>query len=494
MLLLYLVLIIFWQRDALQREIALNLIVLDRIADRLPGDIIELQKISSDYFSMEDFYSSGQNGKILVYIDSHAPVETKSSYVPLPLMLRTLKEAKEKRKTVTHYSGSLFGLVGFHRNVLVVADPVFRQGRCVGAVGIERTFESMFQTLWQAERLIWVYIFINLIILGVIGFFRMTKLVVRPIERLVQLADQYDDDRLLFAVGNSGSEFARLAMSLNSMLTRIEQDRKSLKKTVAELEEANQQLKKNQQEMIRTEKLASVGRMATGLAHEIGNPLGIIQGYIGLLESSGEQSNENLDFLKRANEELQRVSLLIGQLLDFSRISKGCPQYVSLHELIVSVVEMVTVQPVFNNIEVVSTLEATHATLFVDQERLRQVLVNCLINSADSIVASTHRNDGKIIMLTSDQPGMSADDETACIRLQIIDNGGGVQVKKLADVFDPFFTTKEPGKGTGLGLSVSMAIVEKMGGSIRITNNEEHGATVIIDLPCLESEVSHPLV
>jgi signal transduction histidine kinase len=267
------------------------------------------------------------------------------------------------------------------------------------------------------------------------------------------------------------------------MLTRIEHDRKSLETTVAELGAANRKLKMHQQEMIRTEKLASVGRMAAGLAHEIGNPLGIVQGYLGLLGRSGAYNEEHRDYISRADQELQRVNALIRQMLNFARVSKGEPGYFSIHELLRSVVDMVQVQPVFNTIQLTCRLEADRDTVYADQEQLRQVFVNCLLNSADAVIAAGWEKDSVVTVSTDNPESQSEDEQIEFVRIRISDNGIGIAGEQLALIFDPFYTTKEPGKGTGLGLSVSLSIIESTGGRIEMDSKEGQGSVLSIFLP-----------
>ena len=481
MLLVNFVLIIFWQRDAVQREIGRDQAVLGRILDRLPAEASVVQGLSPDFFSFADFYSSVEKGRILLFTGSKNPAASTPSDSFTPLLVETIAEAMQTGQPVLHYSGSFLGLLSFRNHVLVIAQPIVRQGRVIGVVGINRSLEPMFQTLWRAETIVLVYILINLLIFSVIGFFRMRKLIVRPIDRLVQLADQYTDQQtFLLAAESPGGEFGQLATSLNSMLARIEQDRQSLEKTVAELGAANRKLKTQQQEMIRTEKLASVGRMAAGLAHEIGNPLGIVQGYLGLLGRSADQSDEHLDFINRADQELQRVNALIRQMLDFARVSKGKPEDFSLHELLRSVIDMVQVQPVFNNIKITCSFDANKDTVYADQDQLRQVFVNCLLNSGDAVTAAGKVDDG-VVSVSTDVPGsQSEDDQTGYLRIRISDNGIGIAREQQAVIFDPFYTTKEPGKGTGLGLSVSLSIVESIGGRIEMKSIEGQGSVLSV--------------
>ncbi len=500
MLLVNFVLMTFWKRDALRREAEHDQIVLAHVQALLPAKIAALHTFS-EKIAFTDFYNGDKNGQLLFSFEQFN--EKKSSAPPvdseqITSLLASAIAAAKTGEQVSHSVSSFFGWPPACTYFLVSAQPVTRQGRVVGAVAVARRLDTVSQTLWKAEKTVLVYILVNLLILVIIGFFRMTKLVGRPVERLMQLADQYNShDPFLFAAESSGSEFGKLSNSLNSMLTRIEDDRQLSQKTVAALEIANRKLTKQRTEMIHTEKLASVGRMAAGLAHEVGNPLAVVQGYLGLLAQSQEQSTENKDFIRRSEQELQRVNNLIRQLLDFSRAAKGKPEFFSLHELLRSVIDLVQIQSVFKGVELTSELTAKNDEVYADQEQLRQVFVNCLLNSADAMhmddCLDEQKKQGRITVATASQEiSPEGEEETKiflCIR--ITDNGIGVAKEQLPVIFDPFYTTKEPGKGTGLGLSVSRSIIEQIGGKMEMKSKEQQGCEMSIFLPLIGTNNDH---
>jgi hypothetical protein len=458
MLLINLVLITLWKRDIVQRESERDQALLSCVQPQflaMPATLPHVPQLAGETFA----FRIGD--------------KTMPDNIPIPLAA-ALDEAAAGRP-VSHALFSLTELLQGSQPLLISALPLIKADKAVGAVAVSRSLQSGFETLWRAERIILIYITVNALALSAVFFFRMVSLIVRPIERLAQLARQHSGQEAdWFSNDDSGGEFNQLASSLNNMLVRIEHDRQTLRATVAELEAANRQLHERQAELIRAEKLAAAGRLAAGLAHEIGNPLAVIQGYLDLLARSG-QNEENSDFIRRAVAELERVTRLVRQLLDCARASKGKPEDIALHTLLAEVAELVRVQKAFRQIELVVRAEAAQDSVHADPDQLRQVLLNCLFNSADAI-SSAGRADGAITLAT-DQP------EPGLLRLQIEDNGSGVSAEQLAIVFDPFFTTKEPGRGTGLGLSVSRSIVEAAGGSMTMESRAGQGSTVIIRLP-----------
>lgn len=504
MLLTNVVLLFLWKHDALQRKTEHDQAVLAHIQSLLLHKKTAEQESATGEgeFAFSDFYESSEEGRFFLLpaaekqseqLGRQDVVKNNDPDDPIrALLVSAATEALNSGKTVSRTAAVLPGFLSCN-DLLLNARPVVEQGKIIGAIAVVRSLDALFQNLWDAEKTVLGYLTVNLLVLGVIGFFRMAGLIIRPVDRLVALADQYHhDDPFRFVAEDSGSEFGKLSKSLNSMLARIEKDRQTLKYTVADLERANRSLKKQQQEMLRAEKLASVGRMAAGLAHEIGNPLAVVQGYLGMLLASKQQSEEHKDFLRRSEQEIQRIDKLIRQLLDFSRSGKGSPKIFSLHELLASVLDMIRMQTAFRDILLDADFAAQEDKVYADAEHLRQVFVNCLLNSADAVQqAKKMQRDrveekGRVSVATALQgrfPNDQGPGAAPSLLIRISDNGTGVTEQDLPVVFDPFYTTKEPGKGTGLGLSVSRSLVEAGGGTMELTGRAGQGSCMLISLP-----------
>ena len=279
-----------------------------------------------------------------------------------------------------------------------------------------------------------------------------------------------------------------LSKSLNSMTRRITEDKKKLQDAVYRLEKANTELNKAQEEIIRAEKLASVGRLSSGIAHEIGNPIGIIMGYLELLKQSDIQTQDKLDYILRTEKEIHRMDTVIRQLLDISRPSVVDSIVVSIHDVIDDIADVLNVQPLMKNIELTLSLEAEYDQVWADSNQLRQVFLNLAINAADAIAADRKAKQGKLAIMSKVNATnlVPKKAETKSIEIYFIDNGPGIPRAILDNIFDPFFTTKAPGKGTGLGLYVCFMIVDSMGGNIQAHSTEGEGTTMIITLPLAE--------
>jgi signal transduction histidine kinase len=346
--------------------------------------------------------------------------------------------------------------------------------------------ETVYNALRHSQQIIFIYIAINLAILTYIGIYRISKLYLVPLGRLAQRAENYkEDDEIIFSVRKEDNELNRLSKSLNLMLKRISADKETLRSTVLSLEESNLELKKAQKEIIQAEKLASVGRLSAGVAHEIGNPIGIVIGYLELLKQEDITAAERDEYIQRTESEIERINTIIRQLLEISRPSSSDRTAVCVHQLIHDTASVLRVQPLISKIEIALKLAAEDDTVLADSNQLRQVFLNLIINAADAVSAEGGNTGGKLEITTALETKTDPDSQNPAVRLKImfIDNGPGIAAEHLDNIFDPFFTTKDPGRGTGLGLSVSFMIVESLGGTMTVTSDIGRGTTMKISLP-----------
>ena len=397
------------------------------------------------------------------------------------------------RKTI-QYFGKSWGVFWRQKRDLVISAPLHTNtGKILGGACIAIQLDKLYQVLRQMQAILFVYIFVNTFILSAIGLYRLSKITLKPLQRLAKRAEEYEeDDELLFSVRQEDTEFSRLSKALNRMLKRIAGDKEKLRSTVTSLEKANLDLKQAQREIIRAEKLASVGRLSSGIAHEIGNPIGIVLGYLELLKQKGISDAEKNDFISRAENEINRIRAIIRQLLDFSRPSEGDLKIVSVHEVVRDVVEIAKFEPLMSNINIELALSAENDTVVADPNQLRQVFLNIMINAADAIFSSKRKDEGKLIIQSENVSGSNARPEghPDMLKLLYIDNGPGIPVEYIENIFDPFYTTKEPGKGTGLGLSVCYMIIEGIDGKIEASSKENEGTQITIFLPLHEKSLN----
>ncbi len=390
------------------------------------------------------------------------------------------REALTTRADLHDYYGTTWGVIWLARERVNMSAPVFTEGRLVGVTTICAHLSPIYQTLRKSEKIILINIVLFTIILVLFGSHLLSRTVVKPIHKLLRVTDEFKEGDLFpFSVEPSRNEIGQLFRSLNMMLKRLEQNKEELKVNISSLEKANQEINKAQDEIIKSEKLASVGRLATGVAHEIGNPLGIILGYLELLSGEGLNKEERMDFLERIESEITRINQIIRQLLDLSRSVSGPSKQTSVHGLIMETVEMLKPQPMMSHIRIDPILEAHKDSAWVDPNQLKQVFLNIIMNAADAVGDKKSLDDDA----SANRLTIITENVEDCIELRFTDTGPGIEQDGLVRIFDPFYTTKEPGKGTGLGLSVCYRIIEGLGGTIRAESTPGKGTTIIVDIP-----------
>ena len=379
-----------------------------------------------------------------------------------------------------NFMGSTWGGLWPGKSELCLSSPLKLEGRVIGGISVISSLAPIYETLRSSEKLVILYIILDTVILALVGIYLLSRIVVTPIHRLLRMTEEYEDSKFIPTAGDTpANEIGNLSQALTNMLKRLDENKKDLNNHIVSLEEANKDLKNAQNEIIKSEKLASVGRLAAGIAHEIGNPIGIILGYIDLIRKGGLSPEEEKDFLGRIESEITRVDVIIRQLLDFSRSSTEHIESCGIHNLIVSTVDMLKPQSRMKQLEIKLDLMAESDHVLADKNQLRQVFLNILINSIDAIGEEGQDNSNSCITVQSTN-------KNGFLELKFIDNGPGISSEKLDRIFDPFFTTKEPGMGTGLGLSVCYRIIEGLGGTIKAESHSGKGMTIHIELPVFE--------
>lgn len=304
----------------------------------------------------------------------------------------------------------------------------------------------------------------------------------RPIMELTRGVQRFSaGERNLRIETASGDEIGELAREFNNMTAALVQreaainelnrdlERKVRERT-AELEEKNRVLVKTQSELVRAEKLAAVGELAAGVAHEINNPMAIIRGNAEVLLMElppGHPSREEAEIISR---QVARVKGIVGSLLSFARQQPRSVRRVMVLPLLREIVAQVKHHVSLDNINVCWESAADDISLEGDENQLRQVFTNLVINGVQAMegggtltVRTVHANGGE-----------------SC-RVEIGDTGNGISAEQAKDIFTPFFTTKE--SGTGLGLSVSYGIVKDHGGTIAVRSEPAGGAVFVVTLP-----------
>jgi signal transduction histidine kinase len=402
---------------------------------------------------------------------------------------------------------------------LVLYSPLWIHGKIAGGIRLEISFEDMMDYLLKSQRMILISLIFDAIILIAFGSFLLSRVLVKPLKDLIRLTQKISEEDFSQTIEvTSKNEIGQLISSFNRMTEKLKENQESIENNLKSIELANKKLKQAQEELIRTEKLASIGRFAAGVAHEVGNPLGAILGYTSILGKDGIDQEEEKDYLKRIENEIERINRIVRELLNFSRPSKHEIRDIEVNSVIKNTLSLLSHQKNFKNIETQLELQPHLSIIKGDESQLSQVFINIILNAMDAMPNGGHlkiRTENLVVEnlyedafqpffpprrkgdpMESDYSQLRKPDPLSAllskfskserlVKIRISDTGIGIEREHLEKIFDPFFTTKGPDMGTGLGLSISLSVVESMGGRIRVESEVGKGSTFEIYFPAV---------
>jgi len=308
----------------------------------------------------------------------------------------------------------------------------------------------------------------------------MTRSITKPLSEMVEVTKSIamgDLNREVKIV--SKDEIGELAFSFNKMLG-------SLKKMHAELEEWGKTLEQKvksrteelgamQNTLMQSQRLAALGKLAAGIAHDINNPLGGILVLSSLVLEDLKEDDPHRENLQEVIKQTMRCRDIVKGLLQFSRQEKGKTEYVNVNDVLNSTLSLIEKQAMFHDIDVIKNFEQDLPMILGDQSQLQQVLINIILNAVQAM-----KEIGKLTIDTYH------DNKNDMVVIDVNDNGCGIPEDALDRIFDPFFTTKEVGEGTGLGLAIAYGIVTKYQGRMTVKSKVEEGTTFTIKIPVVD--------
>jgi signal transduction histidine kinase len=334
-------------------------------------------------------------------------------------------------------------------------------------------------------RLVAMYMLVFAMALLTFAYFALTRLIVQPVESLAHAANRVAGGGRFLVVPRAGArELAELGVSVQAMTQSLVQGEDAQRAKVDELTRTTAILGEARRQLVRSEQLASVGRLSAGIAHEIGNPIAAILGMLDLLLDGGLTAEEQKDFLSRIKRETERISDVLRDLLDFARPEGGgtpSAQMPAAPADVLTVVEDVFAlarpQRPFKTVKLVLDAGRDPVRVALSSPRLTQVLLNLVLNAGAAILS---RAEGAKV---EDVVTVRVSREGRTVRIAVEDTGPGVPASIRARIFEPFVTSKDVGEGTGLGLAVCRGVVEAAGGRIDLDEGYAGGARMLVELP-----------
>lgn len=382
-----------------------------------------------------------------------------------------LEELRQGRDVVLDLQGD---------NSIKTYIPVITDGEPVGALCLSEPLSEIIEhnraTIRSQIILTVALIVLTAVLVLVFGL----RLVGRPVHALVNMVRQIGGGDLSVRLTLSGhDELTELGHEINGMCARLEEAQNNLATETAQRIATLEKLR-------HADRLATVGKLAAGVAHELGTPLNVALGRAQMILSSDVSASETAACSRIICEQVERMTRIIRQLLDFARPSTQKRTAVSAQELVRQVLDILEPMASKRGVELAATA-SDDLTLNVDREQLQQVVTNLVVNaiqaSGKGSVVSV-----EICRTTAVHPksALNTAADYACIR--VCDQGVGIAADQLSSIFDPFFTTKEVGEGTGLGLSLAQGIVTDHGGWIGVHSELGQGSCFSAFLPVEESD------
>ena len=323
-----------------------------------------------------------------------------------------------------------------------------------GGLSITIPIDWAFEDIAKNNRMLMGIWFVTILVVGVTIFLLIDTLLVRRMSAITKAMDRFpEDDTQINKLPVSSDEVGKLSMKLKELCRR--------------LLTSQQELDRSREQVFQGEKLAALGRLTAGIAHEINNPLGGMQNCIKSMQESPDDRQQNQRYLELLSKGLKRIGETVRQLLNFGRREPLKLRTVEVDDLIKECFTLLEYG--LNNIEL--TLDLNLGRPFsVDVEAFKQVIVNIGLNSIQAM-----KNGGKLTV-------ESRETDTGLL-IRITDTGTGMDEDQVQKIFDPFFTTKDVGEGTGLGLFVTYSLVQNMNGTIIVESQIGQGTCFQLELP-----------
>jgi two-component system NtrC family sensor kinase len=346
-----------------------------------------------------------------------------------------------------------------------------------------KAVERVEEELENLRKLILFYMITGALVALLLGYFAVSRTVVRPLARVTRAVERVASGDLEAQVPISGSgEIIDLGLNFNRMTRTLRDQRQELDEQMDALRKSSIDLRETQDRLIRAAKLASVGTLAAGVAHEIGNP---IAGVLGLLDAlEGEVDSEQaIKYRALVKKEIVRIDKIIEELLAYARPARSgltgegrcAPEKIMEH-----VKSLLGAQRLFDKIDLVADLE-TDLEVAMSPDDMTQLMVNLLLNAGQAM-------EGKgVVKITAEKidgwrPALSVVARSA-VHITVTDDGEGIDPEIADRIFDPFFTMRESSVGSGLGLAICQSICDRAGAEIAVDREYKQGARFIITVP-----------
>ncbi len=443
------------------------------IANSISHQIVS-SLLFEDYVTLQNVINGikeiDQNIDYIFIVDSKSNIVVHTFPINFPTQLLDANRLDENQKFKTQ----LINLKNKNEELILdVAVPIL-DGK-IGNVRVGLKERSIQSDVQKTVNIFWIMVGVFLFF-GIIGALVFANFITKPIKTIQNVADNIE----LSQIGKEQLPQIRIRekfLDRIKMLFRAEDEIDILadrfNQMIVRLDKAYRDLQNAQSNLIQSEKLATVGTLTAGLAHEINNPVAGLQNCIRRIQNDPNNFEQNKKYLAMMENAVDKIEKVVGNLLNFTRKQSGDFISISISEIIENSLLLVSHRLEKLRISVTNNIAADLPMIRGNKNQLEQVMLNLFINSIDSIEEKISKNPDSERRLI-----LSASRESDFVKIKIEDTGSGIPKNIMDKIFDPFFTTKSPGKGTGLGLSVVYNIIDAHQGRIYFESEEGKGTIV----------------
>ena len=369
----------------------------------------------------------------------------------------------------------------------------------LGILDVAMTLEPAQERLAESTRRAIVISLIAVLVITIMIFLIISRSVRQPVNRMVEATRRVvEGSRDVEVPSGAAREIRILATAVDEMVASLNSSQSELEQWAAQLEatvaDKAHELKEAQYQVVHAEKLASVGQVAAGIAHELNSPLMAINTFAHLVRQRVGDDEQAQEDLRMIEKESNRCAAIVRQLLDYSRkqVEGGDTELCTIQQAVQGAVDLLTIEMQNDHVDVNASIPEDLPPVEANQVQLMQIFVNLCMNAIQAMP------DGGTLTISADV--VARDDVEAdlpphpggtLVRVTVEDTGTGIPPDKIGKVFDPFFTTKPVGEGSGLGLSVSLGLVRSYRGTITVESEEGVGTTFTVLIPVAESSTAH---
>ena len=352
--------------------------------------------------------------------------------------------------------------------------------KVLGVLDIGMSLADVDEEIKGAQNKMIFFAVIAFLVISITISISINRYVSRPVTELVKGTKKVAEGNLNYSIATKGKdEIAQLASSFNQMtldLKRADEKLIDWGKTLEQkVQQRTEELRKTENQLIQSDKVASLGKLAAGVAHEINSPLTGILTYSSLLLQAKREGDPEREDLEVIVNETDRCKKIVKGLLDFARQTEPLKTLSDINEVIGKSIDLISHQASLQNVKIEKRVKPDLPKTMIDVGQIQQVFINILLNAIEAMP-----NGGTLTV--------SSGIEDEMVALRFTDTGVGIPEENLPKILDPFFTTKEQGKGTGLGLSVSYGIIERHRGKLGVKSQVGKGTTFTVKLPIKEKD------